>query len=150
MPAEKTLPCGGILRVDCRDRDLLDRFAWRLDGYVRASGSEGGKKKTFYLHRMVGERAFGPLAPGDEIDHKRHDKLDCRRRALRKVSHAENMANLPSREGSTSRHKGVAWDARRRKWTAQIQRAGRKRFLGRFKTQREALAAYSAAERGER
>src|SRR5208282_1047840 len=87
-----------------------------------------------------------------ERDHIDGDGLNNRRYNLRSVTHSQNMHNArkPIKPGSSSRFKGVAFQARlkRRPWQARIG----DRHLGYFATEEEAGAAYDNAaklERGE-
>lgn len=141
MP-QLALKGGFVVLVDDADADLLTAYRWRAypGEYVQASRSG----RTVYLHVVVGERIQGHKLTRLEVDHVRHDKLDCRRGSLRVVTHAENMANLPKpRHARTSRYKGVHFDARRKQWAAQIMRRGKKRFIGRFDTEEDAARAYA-------
>ncbi len=80
------------------------------------------------------------------VDHINGDKLDNRRENLRIATDAENSRNVVKREGHTSSYKGVAWDAARKKWKAQIKTPdGKQRTLGRFSSEEEAAKKYDEA-----
>jgi hypothetical protein len=78
-------------------------------------------------------------------DHINHDGLDNRRSNLRPVTPAQSAANRRPQIGSSSRYKGVQWSTRGRKWSAVINVAGRRRYLGLFVDEEEAALAYNAA-----
>ena len=51
----------------------------------------------------------------------------------------------PDAAPTSSRHRGVSWEKRRRQWKAQIQVNGKNRCLGLFHDEDEAARAYAAA-----
>lgn len=79
------------------------------------------------------------------VDHINGDKLDNRRENLRLATSEENSRNVQKVSGRSSRYKGVAWDAARKKWKAQIQAEGKQKTLGRFDSEEEAARVYDAA-----
>lgn len=80
------------------------------------------------------------------VDHINGDKLDNRRENLRIATNAENSRNVRKVESGSSRFKGVAWDAARKKWKAQIKTPdGKQRTLGRFSSEEEAAKKYDEA-----
>lgn len=129
--------------VDAEDADRVLAFAWTLHKarsglYVKRVGHG-----TIMLHRFV---LSLPRTPGhdDVVDHIDGDGLNCRRSNLRICTNIENLANSPPRKGS-SEYKGVTWNSARGKWQAQIMVDRHNRYLGRYKTEVEAAAAYNAA-----
>lgn len=58
----------------------LARFSWSLNnsGYLKGPGGE--------LHRIVMQ-----AKPGQEVHHKNHNKLDCRKSNLQFISHSANI-----------------------------------------------------------
>ena len=53
--------------------------------------------------------------------------------------------NQGIRKNNTSGVRGVIWDKTRQKWRAEIKYAGRRQYLGRYKTKEEAQTAYAEA-----
>lgn len=99
-----------------------------------------GKQKMILLHRYLLN------APnGVHVDHIDGDGLNCRRLNMRLCTQSENNLNTPMRSDNKSGFKGVSWEAKAKKWRAEIGRAGKVRTLGRFATASEAHAAYTAA-----
>ena len=125
--------------VDDADAAVLGCHRWSLNTKGYAVRYESGR--VVMMHRCVLS-----LTASDELetDHINRDKLDNRRSNLRAVTHAENLQNKGSYRGSTSRYRGVYWDAARQKWNAQITVGGRRTKLGRFAD--EATAGAVAAE----
>jgi hypothetical protein len=107
-------------------------------GYRRI-GIKGDKPGKYYrAHRLAWLYMTG-VWPEDQIDHINGDKDDNRWDNLRSASNAENMRNRPAKGYTFSpRHKTTPW-------CAQITHNGKNQYLGRYKTKREAEAAYRAA-----
>ncbi|MCP4571462.1 MAG: endonuclease [bacterium] len=100
------------------------------------------KKYACSMHRLV-MRA----QPGTIVDHINGDRFDNRRVNLRFCTNAENLRNMAIRGGS-SRYKGVhlcPTHRGKKKWRAQINRRGRRTFLGYFRTEAEAARCYDFA-----
>ena len=118
------------------------------NGYWRVpfSGIPGQKPIKYMVHRII----YCLLHKEDPgifcIDHKtdRSNNLD-----IRVATITQNHANRqrPTRGNKTSKFKGVAYVASRRKWRADICKEYRSIFLGEFKTENEAAEAYNEAAR---
>lgn len=124
--------------VDAADADWVNRYRWALSGgYAFRTTQVDGRKRTLWLHREI----LG-LTSGDGLsgDHKNRDRLDNRRSNLRPIPRPSNSQNKGVRPGSSSRYRGVSWDASRRKWVAQVNN-GRHVYLGRFDDEIEAARA---------
>lgn len=128
--------------IDVEDAHLAVH-RWHLSGgYAKRSlHHAGGRQQTVWLHRAI----LG-LTPGDgvEVDHIDGNGLNCRRENLRVATHAQNVQNVPSHAGSSSRYRGVSWNSRRGKWKAQAQLNGVVHTLGRFDDEQEAAAVVQA------
>lgn len=125
--------------------------------YKSGKGTGGTVTKDGYLqikldgtvyraHRIAWLLTFGDLPPS-QIDHRNGDRLDNRIVNLRCATAAENAQNVAARRGTASRHPGVTWHARDRRWQAQIRVKGRLHFLGHFVSEDEAAEAYLHAKR---
>lgn len=137
MPKEIQLTQGKVTLVDDEDYMMLvDMGRWHYSsGYaVRAPGVR--------MHRVIMN-----AAKGAQIDHINGDPLDNRRGNLRVCTNSQNQMNRKVSRGE-SKFKGVVWQARkycRGAWRAVIIKDGVVKYLGSFKTDREAAAAYNAA-----
>ncbi len=99
-----------------------------------------GAPKMILMHRLLSN------APDDVlVDHKDGDGLNNRRVNVRHCTRAQNNLNIGLRKDNRSRLKGVSLDKRINRWKAEIQRDGRRKFLGHFASAADAYAAYCAA-----
>jgi hypothetical protein len=156
IPLSATNRCSNrgrfVAIVDREDADLM-AISWHAkvsrDGpnmLVYAIGEIAGKKVR--MHRLIWERANGPLPAGMEVDHIEHGQfggLDNRRANLRAATHAKNIANGRLRSSNTSGVKGVHYVKRIGRWQALIRRDGKRKHLGYFDSPLEAGRAYDAA-----
>lgn len=90
----------------------------------------------FYMH---GE--WPPM----HVDHENLIRDDDRIRNIRPCTRSENQRNRSRQSNNTSGYKGVTWHRGLRKWAAQINVRGRKKFLGSFLTPSAAAKAYDEA-----
>jgi hypothetical protein len=98
-------------------------------GYVR-----------FPAHRVIWKMVTG--REPREIDHINRNGRDNRWINLRLCTRSENHANVP---GGGKHLKGIVFH--KGAWVAAIRAHGRQRYLGRFRTEKAAHAAYVAAGR---
>ena len=136
---------GKAALVDDCDYVYLSQWKWRYStkGYaVRTipTPEKNRRQGVEYMHRVI-------LALPDEleVDHVEHSKLNNQRANLRGVTHRENIFNQTPRKNTTSKHKGVSWDTAQHKWVTQIQFNKKKRALGVFDNENEAVEAYNTA-----
>lgn len=107
-----------------------------LDRYGYARLFIAGKLRS--IHRIIAN-----AAPGDEVDHKDGDKLNCLRENLRIVSRTLNNRNRPQQANNQSGYKGVSFDKRTGSWKAQLQMHGKGITIGRFSDPKDAAMAYN-------
>lgn len=88
-------------------------------------------------YAMADQRLHCKILSTYPIDHKNHNGFDNRRHNLRPCTHAQNNANLPTRNKTGFRGVYKA----KNKWTARTGCVPRKR-LGIFSTAEEAARAY--------
>ncbi len=124
-------------------------YARSADGrtiYATRCNSIDGKEVAVQIHRHL-----CGLGPGHDpvVDHRDRDGLNNRRKNLRIASHEGNRANGRGC-GARKRFKGVFRRVNRTgeiSYRAAIQAGGEQRWLGTFKTETEAAAAYNQAAR---
>lgn len=129
-------------RVDKADAPALANWRWSLnDGYAVRGTTTGGRRRQIAMHRQIVGLTRGD---GLQVDHINRDRLDNRKKNLRVVTRAEQQQNLTPRTGTTSRHRGVSWEARREKWIATARLNGRRVYIGQFDD--EGAAGEAAAD----
>lgn len=118
--------------VDDQDYELVSQYHWYFDKYAR--GSVKGKK--IGIHNLIMNAQY--------IDHINGDKLDNRRANLRPCTNQQNQMNRGANKNNTSGYKGVAYDKRRSKYSAQIRYNRKLIWLGYYPTAEDAYGAYKA------
>lgn len=104
------------------------------------SGHESIKidRKLYKSSRIVWMWVYGE-DPGDYmVDHINRNPQDNRVSNLRLVTNQENQFNTDAR--------GATWNKKLQKWLAAINVGDKRYYLGLFKTEAEAVAAYQAAK----
>jgi hypothetical protein len=130
--------------VDAADYDWLVQWKWHLAsaGYaVRQSSRTAGRQHPIPMHRVL---LSLPREDKRQGDHVNGNRLDNRRENLRVVERAENAQNRRSQRGSSSGHRGVAWNVRRQKWYAYARLNGVLHHLGVFDDEDEAARVVEA------
>lgn len=129
---------GRVAVVDDEDYEMVAVYNWQVtNGYA----SRDENSRTVYMHREI----MRP-APGRQVDHANHDRLDNRRANLRVCTVSENQGNQLARR-RTSRFKGVSFCRAHRRWRAHITAGGRHQALGSFSSEEAAALAYDKAAR---
>jgi hypothetical protein len=97
---------------------------------------QGGK---FMAHRLAWLMMTGNDPGRMTIDHINRDPFDNKWANLRLADQSLQLRNR--RNTGASPHKGVCFNAARRKWKAQVSVKGKCKYLGQFDTEEEAAAA---------
>lgn len=122
----QTTKCGAIAGTTTRN------------GYVRIM-LDG---KCYMSHRLAFLYMLGKF-PTDQVDHINNDRVDNRWANLRPATRVENMRNVSSKQGSSSKYLGVSWNKRLSKWVAQIHINNKKQHIGLFVEEVDAAQAYN-------
>lgn len=85
------------------------------------------------------------LAKGEFPDHINGNGLDNRRENLRLATRSQNSINRGKQSNNKSGYKGVSWNKRDKRWTAQITINKHIINLGGFDTPEQAYEAYKEA-----
>lgn len=135
MVKEIELTKGLKVLVDDEDYQLLSEFSWyAVKGYAV-------NRNLKFMHRFIMRYPHGY-----QVDHINGNKLDNRKENLRLCSNRENCRNQGKNGvNKSSKFKGVSFSKERRKWVTAIRVDGKRRFLGKFKTEIEAAKAYDKA-----
>jgi hypothetical protein len=100
--------------------------------------------RYLYIHRIIWVMHFGPIPKHKVIDHINGIKDDNRIENLRLVSVIENNRNMSWHRAGKAR--GVRKQANASTWMARIRVKGEQKYLGSFKTKKEAIHARQLAE----
>lgn len=135
---------GKFALVDDADFDWLNQWKWHAhwdtwNWYAQRTGPRGksGKRPTIPMHAVIA----GCSAP----DHKNRNTLDNRRSNLRPATASQNGMNRNFQSINTSGARGVSWDKRQKRWSAQIRFQGKLKWLGYFSQLKAAASAYKMA-----
>ena len=131
---------GKVAVVDSEDYADLSKHKWCSWSRGRYAGrkiTENGKTRIVLMHREI-MRA----TKGQEIDHINGDGLDNRKENLRYVTRQQNIFNKKP-QGKTSQYKGVYYRAKEDRWVAQISVNRVKKYLGIYKSEKQAAIAYN-------
>lgn len=136
--------------IDQEDKDLLDHYWFPTRGlhthYIIRKPGHGKSRRAIIMHRLILARIIErPLEKHELCDHINGNGLDNRRCNLRVVSRKENMWNSASKKNSTSKYKGVSWQASNHKWRAAIRENGKANYLGLFDNENQAARVYNEA-----
>jgi hypothetical protein len=121
---------------------------WHFNGSGYAIAywnDENGKQQSIFLHQAIIQLSDQIVKPGQEIDHKDGNKLNCLDDNLRICSVAQNKQNSKIQQNNTSGYIGVSWKKPIRKWAAYIYINGKNKFLGYFSDPKDAARAYNIA-----
>jgi hypothetical protein len=115
------------------------------NGYLSVVLCRVAGKKTHNVHNLVAREWVSNPDGKRCVDHIDNDKTNNNWENLRYATQAENGWNMKKHSDGSSVYKGVSYNKRRRKWTAQIHVNGAQKRLGAFTIEREAGEAYNAA-----
>jgi hypothetical protein len=145
------LTMGYEATIDAADVPLIEAFSWcadidrRADGtiknvYAKCNVGGGIRKRRIMMHRLIFD------GDGDKIiDHIDRNGLNNRKSNLRTATSSENQFNRGVGRNNKSGIKGVSFDKRSAKWSAQIHVQRRQYRLGLYGTIEEAAEAYASA-----
>ena len=113
------------------------------DNYLKVRLSSSGNQKTVNIHSLVAIAFLNHSSKDRKIvvDHIDNDKFNNRADNLQIVSNRFNTSK--DKKGGSSKHTGVHYFKRDNKWMATIRISGKKIYLGSFKTEKAAAAAYN-------
>ncbi len=144
---EIPLTQGKVALVDDSDFETLSKLKWACSNngnknvdkfYASRRSLVGGKKITFYMHRVI----MGH--PELDIDHIDGNCLNNQRSNLRICTRSQNMMNQ-SKAHRWDHFKGVNWHKKAKKWRAYIKKDRKSIHLGHFDFSVDAAIAYNEA-----
>lgn len=131
--------------IDACDVPLVEGRNWyaqvcRRGVYAARSEFVDGQQRCVLMHRSI-----SGAPDGQDVDHRDLNGLNNRRKNLRIATRGENQGNRGANANNAVRVKGVRRAGRG--YVAEIEREGRRFYLGTFDTAAEAGAAYLGAAR---
>jgi hypothetical protein len=152
MMKEIPLTQDKVALVDDEDYEYLYQFNWHTSTYRELSYAKrnvraGTSHTLSRMHREIFEYRGIDLT-GLEVDHINGDGLDNRRSNLRIATHKENLANCAKRSATKDKNhglKGITFNPKKGRWTAQITVNGVHMVCGDYNTPEEAANAYDEA-----
>ncbi len=99
--------------------------------------------ERYYAHRLAWFYMYGEFPVG-EVDHIDGDRKNNRISNLRVCLKNENLRNAKIRIDNKSGFRGVSWNKRKGRWSAQAAVDKKQYYLGYFTTPEAASAAYQA------
>ncbi|HEJ8008058.1 TPA: HNH endonuclease [Serratia marcescens] len=129
---------------------LRNRSSKAVAGQIAGSICKDGYRHikingmTYKAHRLAWFYCYGTWPEG-EIDHRFRNRDDNREQSIRQASASENSINRGMRRDNSSGFKGVSWNRKSKKWSAEITANGNRMFLGFFMTPELAAEAYNKA-----
>lgn len=124
--------------VDDEDYELVMQHRWYINGAGYAQTSINGRDIS--MHRFIIN-----AIQGQEVDHKKQDRLNCQRKNLRFCTHSQNIANDGPKANNKLGVKGVDLLPKTGKYRATIRVNYKKIHIGNFDTLREAAQAWNEA-----
>ena len=129
--------------IDADKYSLIKDISWSYNscGYVCGNISIDGKQHRIKLHRLVTNCPEGMCVDHIHGSDTRYDNRSCN---LRICTYAQNAQNVTCQKRNKYKAKGVSL-AKCGTYQAQIQINGKLKYLGSFKTIKEAADAYDKA-----
>lgn len=131
-------------KISGHGNNIGDRVGWQGDLNFGKYWLMSIRGKRYRAHRIIWIFHHGYIPNGYEIDHIDGNRINNRIDNLRLVTRAQNGKN---KINYTDKHFGVRYDARYKKWRAQIKENGNVRHIGTFNTENEAIKARKEAEK---
>lgn len=113
--------------------------------YLCITLSKVGYNKSFQVHQLIAMAFLGHVRNGFTlvVDHKDNNPLNNHVDNLEIVTNRYNSSK--DKKGYTSKHIGVSWHTKRKKWRAAIYHIDKDVHLGFFTNQKEAAKYYQDA-----
>ena len=126
---------------DMDDYEKIKDYCWyecvQMDGYHAVEAWESNKKSQVRIHQII---------VGKYCDHINRDPFNNRKYNLRTATPIENARNKSLSINNTSGIIGVSWDKNHEKWEAYIGINYKRKRLGRYTNQKDAIIARLTAE----
>lgn len=133
---------------------LTGIFLWKVSSGRAVAGARAGcivggylviriDRKAYKAHRLAWLYMNGRW-PRGRLDHKDGDGANNRWGNIRRATHSQNMANRKVNRNNSSGLKGVCFMKANGRYAANVNKSGRRFYLGLYDTAELAHAAYQA------
>ncbi len=113
--------------------------------YLAVNLWQNKNKKMMCVHKLVAA-AFIPNPKNlPQANHKDNNSLNNKKSNLEWVTNRENVIHAYSFKNTSSKHAGVHWCKRDKKWIAKIRINDQRKCLGYFEKETDAADAYQTA-----
>lgn len=147
MTKNVTLPCGNVVLVDDEDYGFISRVKWRkcLDYAVGASHEGHNEKGNKIIGQVFMHKVIMFAGKKIEVDHINGNKLDNRKENLRYATRMQNSHNRRklNPDNFTSKYKGVSYNKKDKKYTANIRLNYKLIYGGSFDKEIDAAKKYN-------
>ena len=118
----------------------------KTGSYYSVGLIKDGVNNRIGVHQLVAIAFLGHKRCGNKlvVDHINENKLDNRLKNLRIVTQKFNVSRSFGED--ISKFKGISYDKKSDKWICKIKIVGVNKYLGLFKTKKEAIEVYKAYE----
>lgn len=114
-----------------------------IHGYIRIHTNG----RQYGAHRLAWLYVYG-VEPEYQIDHINGNPSDNRIVNLRQATQLENMQNIRKPQKNNSHGTlGVTYDPKKQLWRTRITVNGKRKYIGKYKSQEDAAEAYIQAKR---
>jgi hypothetical protein len=140
--------------IDARSLPLVEGRLWHWQERCDGSGAQvcltSREGPRVPLARILADVTAAGL--DTRVSHRNRDPLDCRLeniivRSMQEQLFGNRKMGTVNGRSYTSKYKGVSWNERSGKWSANIQKDGKARRLGMFEDEIAAAQAYDEAAR---
>lgn len=138
--ATVTTAKGQIILIDASDRAVAERYSWCVSKTGYAVANTGNR--VVKMHRYI----LGVNDPEEIIDHINGNRLDNRRKNLRRCTAKENSRNLKLKVTNNSGYAGIR-ETEHGTYNVRITFQRKEIHIGNYKSYEEAVNARKEAER---
>ena len=139
---EIPLSQGKYALIDDSDYKLVSKYKWHTHKTKRKHRvvyyARSNNKPMIYMHRLI----LNLLSNKLEGDHRDGNGLNNQRYNIRLATKSQNLASPLLVRPHTSKYRGVSWNRKNKKWTAQIGGKYSYKYLGYFHDEKKAAKAY--------
>lgn len=115
------------------------------NGYCRVTLLKNKKARHFFVHQLVAEAFIPNIENKQQVNHINCIKNDNCVENLEWCTPRENQTHYQLKKTLSKKYVGVGWREDHKKWVAGIYFNKKRRHLGEYDTEQEAINAYQKA-----